>query len=208
MDDVTPPGRAVVRLFALDVRRARMQQPVALCPTGGQLPLPCHPPHATELLALTKKLNAEARQQKEANDAVLALDDSAFDEASVRHHVGLPVFICSVGRAHHASASISTPECVIHQSLHLSSDRPHAGTLGGLTAGAARLCVGCCLPVAQSATKLIAQLAHCARGKLSPMAAMVGGIAGQEVLKACSSKFTPLKQWFYFDAVECLPEGE
>ena len=25
-------------------------------------------------------------------------------------------------------------------------------------------------------------------------------------LQACSSKFTPIKQWLYFDALECLPE--
>ncbi len=24
-------------------------------------------------------------------------------------------------------------------------------------------------------------------------------------MKACTGRFTPLKQWFYFDAVECLP---
>lgn len=28
----------------------------------------------------------------------------------------------------------------------------------------------------------------------------------QEVLKACSGKFTPIKQFFYFDAVEALPD--
>ena len=31
---------------------------------------------------------------------------------------------------------------------------------------------------------------------------------GQEVLKACTGKFTPIKQWMYFDAVEMLPEEE
>jgi hypothetical protein len=30
-------------------------------------------------------------------------------------------------------------------------------------------------------------------------AAVLGGIAAQEVLKACSGKFMPLKQWFMFD---------
>lgn len=25
-------------------------------------------------------------------------------------------------------------------------------------------------------------------------------------LQACSGKFTPLQQWLYFDALECLPE--
>lgn len=26
--------------------------------------------------------------------------------------------------------------------------------------------------------------------------------------QACSRKLTPLRQWFYFDALECLPEEE
>ena len=43
-------------------------------------------------------------------------------------------------------------------------------------------------------------------GQLSPVAAAIGGIVGQEVLKACSAKFMPLKQWCYFDAIECLPD--
>ncbi len=38
-------------------------------------------------------------------------------------------------------------------------------------------------------------LAHCASGELNPMAAMFGGIVGQEVVKAVSGKFTPLHQW-------------
>lgn len=53
--------------------------------------------------------------------------------------------------------------------------------------------------------KLISLLASNARGDLSPMAAVLGGIAAQEVLKACSGKFTPIKQWLMFDATECLP---
>ncbi|KAL6534408.1 E1 ubiquitin-activating protein [Orobanche hederae] len=44
-----------------------------------------------------------------------------------------------------------------------------------------------------------------ARAVLNPMAAMFGGIVGQEVVKACSGKFHPLFQFFYFDSVESLP---
>lgn len=29
-----------------------------------------------------------------------------------------------------------------------------------------------------------------------------------KILQACSGKFTPLRQWLYFDALECLPEDE
>ncbi|KAJ7299330.1 hypothetical protein O6H91_Y249200 [Diphasiastrum complanatum] len=51
-------------------------------------------------------------------------------------------------------------------------------------------------------------LKHFATGSraiLAPMTAMFGGIVAQEVVKACSGKFHPLFQFFYFDAVESLP---
>ncbi|XP_014678413.1 PREDICTED: ubiquitin-like modifier-activating enzyme 1 Y [Priapulus caudatus] len=55
---------------------------------------------------------------------------------------------------------------------------------------------------------LMRQLSHLAAGGVAPMQAVVGGIAAQEVMKACTSKFMPIRQWFYFDAAECLPEEE
>uniref|UniRef100_A0A3B1IMX7 Ubiquitin like modifier activating enzyme 6 n=1 Tax=Astyanax mexicanus TaxID=7994 RepID=A0A3B1IMX7_ASTMX len=51
---------------------------------------------------------------------------------------------------------------------------------------------------------LVRCLSRCARGCLSPLAAAVGGVASQEVLKALTGKFTPLQQWFYLDAVEVV----
>ncbi|KAK1437031.1 hypothetical protein QVD17_02816 [Tagetes erecta] len=53
--------------------------------------------------------------------------------------------------------------------------------------------------------KLLRHFAYGARAVLNPMAAMFGGIVGQEVVKACSGKFHPLLQFFYFDSVESLP---
>ena len=44
-------------------------------------------------------------------------------------------------------------------------------------------------------TKLITTLSYTCRGFLAPLAAAVGGIVAQEVLKALTGKFTPLKQW-------------
>ena len=43
-------------------------------------------------------------------------------------------------------------------------------------------------------------------GNLSPVCACFGGIVAQEVLKACSGKFTPINQFMYYDAFEALPE--
>ena len=55
---------------------------------------------------------------------------------------------------------------------------------------------------------VLTTLAKTARGYVSPMCAMFGGVIGQEVVKACTGKFHPLHQWFYFDSVESLPNAE
>ncbi|KAJ3070096.1 hypothetical protein HDU98_006858 [Podochytrium sp. JEL0797] len=66
---------------------------------------------------------------------------------------------------------------------------------------------------AQSATpidldeKLIKELAYQARGDVTPMAAVLGGLVAQEVLKACSGKFSPIFQHLFFDSLESLPVG-
>ena len=57
-----------------------------------------------------------------------------------------------------------------------------------------------------AAERIVLHLASGSRSILSPMCATLGGIVGQEVLKACSGKFTPINGFFYFDADECLPE--
>jgi ubiquitin-activating enzyme E1 len=44
-------------------------------------------------------------------------------------------------------------------------------------------------------------------GNLNPMATFIGGFVAQEIMKACSGKYTPLSQWFYYDALECLPKN-
>ena len=54
--------------------------------------------------------------------------------------------------------------------------------------------------------RLLSKLSYVARGDVAPMQAVIGSIAAQEVVKACSGKFTPLNQWFYFDSLESLEE--
>ncbi|EFJ51834.1 hypothetical protein VOLCADRAFT_79505 [Volvox carteri f. nagariensis] len=55
---------------------------------------------------------------------------------------------------------------------------------------------------------VVTKLAHCASAEINPMAAMFGGIVGQEVVKAVSGKFHPIFQWLYFDSIESLPDQE
>lgn len=56
-------------------------------------------------------------------------------------------------------------------------------------------------------SQLLQTFAKTCAGRLSPMAATIGGVVAQEVMKACSGKFHPIHQWLYFDAIECLPPG-
>ncbi|KAJ3125565.1 SPS-sensor component ptr3 [Nowakowskiella sp. JEL0407] len=54
---------------------------------------------------------------------------------------------------------------------------------------------------------LLKEISYQATGDLSPMAALFGGLVGQEVLKASSGKFNPIFQYFYFDSLESLPKN-
>ncbi|KAJ3043758.1 SPS-sensor component ptr3 [Rhizophlyctis rosea] len=54
---------------------------------------------------------------------------------------------------------------------------------------------------------LIKELAYQAQGSLTAMAAVIGGLVAQEVLKACSGKFHPVYQHLYFDSLESLPKN-
>lgn len=55
--------------------------------------------------------------------------------------------------------------------------------------------------------KLIKELAYQSSGEVSPMVAVYGGLAAQEVLKSVSGKFNPIFQHMYFDALEALPKN-
>ncbi|KAJ3309733.1 hypothetical protein HDV04_005778 [Boothiomyces sp. JEL0838] len=55
--------------------------------------------------------------------------------------------------------------------------------------------------------KLIKEFSYQAKGDLPPMNAVLGGLVAQEVLKACSGKFMPNFQYFYFDSLESLPKS-
>lgn len=60
-------------------------------------------------------------------------------------------------------------------------------------------------PQVEVEEQVVRWLASTASGQLNPMAAMIGGFVGQEVVKAASGKFHPLHQWLYFDSIESLP---
>ncbi|XP_049268865.1 ubiquitin-like modifier-activating enzyme 1 [Rhipicephalus sanguineus] len=61
-------------------------------------------------------------------------------------------------------------------------------------------------PLKELDERILTLLSCVSSGSLCPMQSVIGSIAAQEVIKACSGKFTPIHQWFYFDAFECLPQ--
>jgi ubiquitin-activating enzyme E1 len=54
---------------------------------------------------------------------------------------------------------------------------------------------------------LLKELAYQAQGDIPAITGFLGGLVAQEVLKACSGKFVPIKQFMYFDALESLPSN-
>ena len=50
-------------------------------------------------------------------------------------------------------------------------------------------------PLAALDERLITGLSMTCRGQLAPLCAFLGGVLGQEVLKALTGKFSPLQQW-------------
>lgn len=54
--------------------------------------------------------------------------------------------------------------------------------------------------------KIIKTFSAICQGETCPMQSVIGSIASQEVIKACSYKYSPINQWLYFDALDCLSE--
>ncbi|XP_036356038.1 ubiquitin-like modifier-activating enzyme 1 [Octopus sinensis] len=48
------------------------------------------------------------------------------------------------------------------------------------------------------------QFSYYCGARLCPMDAVIGSLCAQEVIKGCTGKFTPIHQWFYFDALSCV----
>ncbi|KAH3678451.1 hypothetical protein WICMUC_001468 [Wickerhamomyces mucosus] len=55
--------------------------------------------------------------------------------------------------------------------------------------------------------ELLKELSFQSTGEIPAIIAFLGGLVAQEVLKACSGKFVPVKQFLYFDSLESLPKS-
>ncbi len=62
------------------------------------------------------------------------------------------------------------------------------------------------IPEGEPVPSVVEAFSRTCAGNLSPMAAGLGGIVAQEVLKASSGKFMPIRQFFFLDCMETLPE--
>lgn len=56
--------------------------------------------------------------------------------------------------------------------------------------------------------QFIKKIAKCCSGKLCPVDSIFGSIAAQEVIKAMSHKYTPIKQWLYLDFANVLNDDQ
>lgn len=58
--------------------------------------------------------------------------------------------------------------------------------------------------ITEISNDLIRKVFSCWTGYLVPVNSIIGGIVAQEVMKSISHKFTPICQWLYYDALDCL----
>uniref|UniRef100_A0A7I4DHT6 Ubiquitin-activating enzyme E1 C-terminal domain-containing protein n=1 Tax=Physcomitrium patens TaxID=3218 RepID=A0A7I4DHT6_PHYPA len=88
-------------------------------------------------------------------------------------------------------------------------DRPYQDRAGSSSSGGSTSSAG--LPSRSHGNRfevieeIVRMIALGASVELYPVSAVTGGIAAQEAIKALTRVFTPIQQWLYFDAVECLP---
>jgi ubiquitin-activating enzyme E1 len=58
--------------------------------------------------------------------------------------------------------------------------------------------------VVQTNEKLIKMFAMTCQSQVQPMISVIGGIVSQEAMKGCTGKFTPIKQYMYYESLNCL----
>ena len=109
----------------------------------------------------------------------------------------------------HESAGVSRERLLnIHACFCALGEMPTAPSPGcedGAEALLEAVTRGGIVPDEQLQHEVVRAFARGAAGSLAPVASCVGGIAAQEVLKACSAKFSPLRQFLYLDCLEALP---
>nr|XP_020749835.1 ubiquitin-like modifier-activating enzyme 1 [Odocoileus virginianus texanus] len=132
---------------------------------------------------------------------------------SLLNSLAEPDFVITDFAKYSRSAQLHVGFQALHQfcAQHGRSPRPHSEKDAAELVTLAEAVKAQAPPAVQQDSldeDLIRKLAYVAAGDLAPMNAFIGGLAAQEVMKACSGKFMPVMQWLYFDALECLPEDQ
>ncbi|CAM9144146.1 unnamed protein product, partial [Rangifer tarandus platyrhynchus] len=132
---------------------------------------------------------------------------------SLLNSLAEPDFVITDFAKYSHSAQLHIGFQALHQfcAQHGRSPRPHSEKAAAELVTLAEAVKAQAPPAVQQDNldeDLITKLAYVAAGDLAPMNAFTGGLAAQEVMKACTGKFMPVMQWLYFDALECLPEGQ
>lgn len=112
---------------------------------------------------------------------------------------GAPVFVeCD------ESKTASVP--LLHAAFQLADQfEPRPWNESDRTEFTSRLAALCGEDACCSQKGVVDAFAHTCASEFQPLSAFVGGVVGQEVIKAVSGKFTPVQQWLYSDMREVVP---
>ena len=126
----------------------------------------------------------------------LLADFAKMDRPPVLHMAfrGLHAYQAANGGALPRPGDSAAAEQVYEHAVRINSD---AKAVGGSALHVENL---------EEQRDVILRFALSCAGSINPMCAALGGVLGQEVLKACSGKFCPIRQWFYLDALEALSD--
>ena len=141
----------------------------------------------SSLLALSPQISANRRSQKPLRESILdpefLISDFAKWERPSTLHIGFQAL----------SSFLTT-----HSRLPAPRSATDAAAFVALAKSLS--------PDTELDAAVLTELAYQATGDLSPINAVIGAFVAQEVLKACTGKFSPLHQHLYFDALEALPD--
>lgn len=66
--------------------------------------------------------------------------------------------------------------------------------------------LGLCPVISEINKNILYKLIYTAQVNICALSGILGSICAQEIMKACSGKFTPIRQWLYYDISSCLPD--
>jgi ubiquitin-activating enzyme E1 len=166
------------------------------------------PPYSGGAFYFTQRKNIETVKHRSFSDALVCPEETATavydytDWERPRKLHALLRALWDFGEAHEARRAPSPGDAgeaaeVVEAALSLLVKEGILSDPAAADAGAAQK--------RKDTRALLMTIALGAAGQLNPMAAIFGGLVGQEVMKACSGKYVPISQFFHFEDVHALP---